>query len=65
MLAVAAAVLFGLAFVINAAGISVPAVIGVTNLLLLGLVCLALHQAGFGPAYAASSGRSTRGWRRR
>jgi hypothetical protein len=57
MLAIAAAVLFALGFLFNATATSVPAVISPTGLLLLGLACLALHQAGFGTATAWSSNR--------
>jgi hypothetical protein len=63
MLAVAAAVLFALGFLFTATGTSVPAVISPTSLLLLGLACLALHQAGFGTATAGSP--SSRRWARR
>jgi hypothetical protein len=63
MLAVVAAALFALAFLLNAAGVTVPAVVSPTNLLLLGLACLALHQAGFGPAQVGT--RRTSGFRRR
>jgi hypothetical protein len=52
MLALAAAVVFAIAFLINLTGASVPAAIGTTSLLLLGLTLLALHQAGFGGARA-------------
>jgi hypothetical protein len=44
---------------------SVPAIISSTNLLLLGLACLALHQAGTGTATAAGTTRSYRSTRRR
>jgi hypothetical protein len=51
MLAVIAAILFGIAFVINATGTVTDAAFSVTGLLLLGLVFLALHQAGIGSAW--------------
>jgi hypothetical protein len=51
MLAIVAAVLFGIAFVINATGAVTDAAFSVTGLLLLGLACLALHQAGIGSAW--------------
>jgi hypothetical protein len=51
MLAIIAAILFGIAFVINATGTATNAAFSVTGLLLLGLVALALHQAGIGSAW--------------
>jgi hypothetical protein len=51
MLAIIAAILFGIAFVINATGTVTGAAFSVTGLLLLGLVALALHQAGIGSAW--------------
>jgi hypothetical protein len=51
MLAIIAAILFGIAFVINATGTATDAAFSVTGLLLLGLVALALHQAGIGSAW--------------
>jgi hypothetical protein len=48
MLAIVAAILFALAWVINATGAATSAWFSVTGLLLLGLACLALHQAGIG-----------------
>jgi len=51
MLAVIAAILFGIAWVINATGTATNAWFSVTGLLLLGLACLALHQAGIGSAW--------------
>jgi hypothetical protein len=51
MLAIIAAVLFGIAWVINATGTATNAWFSVTGLLLLGLACLALHQAGIGSAW--------------
>jgi hypothetical protein len=50
MLAVVAAILFALGFLFVATAASVPAIISPTALILLGLACLALHQAGFGTA---------------
>jgi hypothetical protein len=60
MLAVAAAVLFVLGFLFEATGTSVPAVLNPISLLLLGLACLALHQAGFGTATPWSGHSSSR-----
>jgi hypothetical protein len=51
MLAIIAAILFGIAWVINATGTVTNAWFSVTGLLLLGLVALALHQAGMGSAW--------------
>ena len=51
MLAIVAAVIFGIAFVINATGTVTNATFSVTGLLLLGLACLALHQAGIGSVW--------------
>jgi hypothetical protein len=48
MLAIVAAIIFGIAFVINATGTVTHPAFSVTGLLLLGLTCLALHQAGLG-----------------
>ncbi|WP_181160370.1 MULTISPECIES: hypothetical protein [Streptomyces] len=46
MLGIAAAVLFFIAFLINAADIGTNDVFSSTNLMLLGLMLLALHVAG-------------------
>ena len=51
MLAIVAAICFGIAFVINGTGTATNAWFSVTGLLLIGLVCLALHQAGIGSAW--------------
>ena len=51
MLAIIAAILFGIAWVINATGTATNAWFSVTDLLLIGLACLALHQAGIGSAW--------------
>lgn len=51
MLAIVAAIIFGIAFVIHATGIATDAAFSVTGLLLLGLAFLALHQAGLGSAW--------------
>ncbi|MCX4834625.1 hypothetical protein OG785_03010 [Streptomyces sp. NBC_00006] len=48
MFAIAAAVLFFLAFLINAADISTNDVFTSVNVMLLGLTVLALHLAGAG-----------------
>jgi hypothetical protein len=53
VLATAAAVLFFIAFLINAADISTNDVFTSTNVMLLGLTVLALHLAGVGTSWAA------------
>lgn len=62
MLAIVAAVLFALGFLFNLVDTSLPAILSPTSLLLAGLACLALHQAGFGPA---TTGTTSRTWARR
>jgi len=64
MLALVAAALFALAFLLNATGAAVPAVIAPLSLLFLGLACLALHQGGVGTA-STGGGRTFRMGRRR
>lgn len=52
MLGFIAAVLFAIAFIINAANVSVSnAIFSVTSLMLLGLVCLSLHLIGVGAGW--------------
>lgn len=51
MLAVIAAVLFAIAFIINAAAVATSAVFSPISFLLAGLACLAL-QAGVGPQWS-------------
>jgi hypothetical protein len=60
MFGVVAAILFAIAFLINATGADVDAVLGPTSLMLLGLVLLALHVAGLGPAWDGYRRRSRR-----
>jgi predicted Co/Zn/Cd cation transporter (cation efflux family) len=48
MLAIAAAIVFAIAFLINATSTATSAVFSPPSLLLVGLVCLALHLAGLG-----------------
>lgn len=48
MLAIVAAILFAIAFIINAAGAATVALFAPFSLLLAGLACLALHLAGYG-----------------
>ena len=53
MLALIAAVLFAIAFIINAAGIATDAVFAPFSLMLAGLALLAFHLTGSGPAMPA------------
>ncbi|WEH13369.1 hypothetical protein [Streptomyces sp. VNUA24] len=53
MLGIAAAVLFFIAFLINAAEISTNDAFSSTNIMLLGLMVLALHVAGIGSGWSA------------
>ena len=52
MLAVIAAVILFIAFILHAAHIATDAVFAPTSLLFIGLVCLALHVAGVGPGWS-------------
>ncbi|MER6394416.1 hypothetical protein ACFXEL_35920 [Streptomyces sp. NPDC059382] len=66
MLAIAAAVLFFIAFVINAAGIDTNDVLSSVNIMLLGLAVLALHFGGVGSSTRTGGGTGRRsGWGRR
>ena len=52
MLGFVAAILFAIAFIIHAASVSVStAIFTPTSLMLLGLVCLALHLSGVGTSW--------------
>ncbi|GAA2991336.1 hypothetical protein GCM10010447_20380 [Streptomyces fulvorobeus] len=53
MLAIAAAVLFFIAFLINAADVTTNEVFASVNVMLLGLALLALHVAGIGSGWRA------------
>ncbi|MFF9765393.1 hypothetical protein ACF1GT_02005 [Streptomyces sp. NPDC014636] len=57
MLAIAAAALFFIAFLIDAADISTNEVFTQTNIMLIGLTLLALHLAGVGSGWAARGRR--------
>ncbi|MEU1853380.1 hypothetical protein ABZ499_29985 [Streptomyces sp. NPDC019990] len=57
MLGIIAAVLFFIAFVINAAEVSTDDVFASTNIMLIGLALLALHVAGIGSGWAARGRR--------
>jgi len=50
MLAIIAAVLFAIAFILQAASVSTEPVFAPLSLAFVGLALLALHLAGFGPA---------------
>ena len=63
MLAAIAAVLFVIAFIINAATISTNAIFAPLSLAFVGLALLAVHLTGAGPAlpaYSRSRSRSRR-----
>jgi hypothetical protein len=64
VLAVIAAVIFGLGLLLDLANVSLGNTITTTTLLLAGLVCLALHLAGVGGPAPALTGGGRR-WRRR
>jgi hypothetical protein len=51
MLAIIAAIIFAIAFIINVAGIATAAILAPSSLILLGLACLALHVAGIGSGW--------------
>jgi hypothetical protein len=51
MLAIVAAIIFAIAFILHASGTATNAVFSSTSLLFLGLFCLALHQAGIGTSW--------------
>jgi hypothetical protein len=51
MLAIIAAILFVIAFLLNATSTATDAVFSPTSLLFVGLACLALHQAGIGTSW--------------
>ncbi|HUD79007.1 MAG TPA: hypothetical protein VMR00_14240 [Streptosporangiaceae bacterium] len=53
MLALIAAVLFAIAFILNAAGVATDAVFAPFSLMLVGLALLAFHLTGSGPAMPA------------
>lgn len=57
MLAAVAAVLFAIAFIINAAGVATNALFSPLSFMLAGLVCLALHLTGRGPELPATRRR--------
>jgi hypothetical protein len=60
MLAIAAAIIFAIAFLLNATSTATRAVFSPTSLLLVGLACLALHQAGVGTGWSLPRRRRRR-----
>jgi hypothetical protein len=60
MLGYVAAVLFIIAFLLNATSTATSAVFSPTSLMLAGLACLALHLAGVGTGWAVPGRRSGR-----
>jgi hypothetical protein len=60
MLAFVAAVLFGVAFLLNATETSTDVVFSPTSLMLFGLALLALHVAGVGTGWSSSVRRGRR-----
>ena len=60
MLAIIAAVIFAIAFLLNATSTSTDAVFSPMSLLLVGLVCLALPLAGLGTGWKVPSRRRRR-----
>jgi hypothetical protein len=57
MLAIAAAIIFAIAFVLKATSTATNAVFSPASLLLIGLACLALHQAGVASGWSFPRGR--------
>lgn len=60
MLAIAAAVVFGIAFIIQATGTSTDVVFTPSSLELVGLLLVALHLAGVGSGWSAPMRRRRR-----
>jgi hypothetical protein len=60
MLAIIAAVIFAVAFLLDITGTATNAVFAPASLLLLGLACLALHVAGIGTGWRFSTPRRRR-----
>ncbi|GGP08381.1 hypothetical protein LDL08_22445 [Nonomuraea glycinis] len=61
MLAIVAAIIFGLGFLLDLLDTQIAGSISGTTFMLLGLTLLALHQAGIGTASIKTNG----GWRGR
>ena len=55
MLAIIGAIVFVIAFLLNATSTATSAVFAPTSLLLVGLACLALHLAGVGTGWKVPS----------
>jgi hypothetical protein len=60
MLAILAAVLFGLALLLDLLNVSMNELLNTGTLMVAGLLCVALHLAGVGAGW-----RTGRSWRRR
>jgi hypothetical protein len=60
MLAIAAAVIFGLALLLDLANVAMPGAISFTTLMLAAFLCLSLHLAGVGTAVRMPSRRFSR-----
>ena len=60
MPAIAAPIIFAIAFLLNATSTATGVVFSFTSLLLAGLTCLALHQAGIGTGWSVPSRRRCR-----
>jgi hypothetical protein len=60
MLAIIAAIIFAIAFLLNATSTATNAVFSPMSLLLVGLACLALHVAGIGTGWKVPSRRRRR-----
>jgi hypothetical protein len=60
MLAIIGAIIFVIAFLLNATSTATSAVFAPTSLLLVGLACLALHLAGVGTGWKVPSRRRRR-----
>ncbi|WP_174188445.1 hypothetical protein [Nocardia barduliensis] len=65
MLAIAAAVAFGLALILDLGDTTLGASITEHTLVTLGLLLLALHLAGFGTGARVGNGGRSWNWRRR
>ncbi|MEV0168217.1 hypothetical protein ACGFJC_15670 [Nonomuraea fuscirosea] len=65
MLAVVAAIVFGLGFLLDLIGVRIPGGFSGMTFVLLGLTLLALHQAGVGTASIRTGYSNWRGGRAR
>ncbi len=57
LLGIVAAILFFIAFLINATSAATSAIFSPTSLMLLGLACLALHLTGVGTGWSVTRRR--------